>query len=231
MAFPTPRQYAQEPPDQAGGASNWKTLTNPQPPPAVALCSLLTNPLQGLAVPFSPKFEGPIQGYAANFIAKNQWRVSRLYDRADLMQEAYIIYMRVVLRYPDIETPQHFMALFKRTWLNYFTDLANDDTRSRIMVQHTDLEDEDGFTTSPEPVGDLDQYGDLSIKLKQAPSEISMVLNLFLNAPQEILEIALGAWRGADKRCKAGGSKRICQVLGIDPSKDIMRAVEDYFRP
>ena len=181
-------------------------------------------------MPYSPTFKGAIEGYVANFAAKHGWRVSRLHQRDDIMQEAYLIFDRCVKAYPDVETPQHFMALFKRAWFNHFTDMANDDTRSRVMVQHTDFEADDGGLVAAEYVGELDGDGYLATMLRQAPREISMVLNLFLNAPQEMLDVALGAWSGSrDKRCKAGGSKRICQMLGLDPNRDVMKAVEEYF--
>jgi len=179
---------------------------------------------------YSPTFKGPIEGYVANFATKHGWRVSRLHQREDIIQEAYLIFDRCVKAYPDVETPQHFMALFKRAWSNHFTDMANDDTRSRVICQHTEFETDD-LTVSFEPVGELDGDGYLAVMLRQAPREIGMVLNLFLNAPQEMRDIALGAWSGKrDTRCKAGGSKRICQMLGLDPSKDVMRAVEEYFQ-
>lgn len=182
-------------------------------------------------MPFSPAFKGPVEGYIANFAAKHGWRVSRLYQRDDIMQEAYLIFDRVVKAYPKVETPQHFMALFKRAWFNHFTDLSNEDTRSRVLVQHTEFEVDDGEAIAVDYVGDLDGDGYLATMLRQAPREISMVLNLFLNAPQEMLDIALGSWAGGrDRRCTAGGSKRICQMLGLDTSKDVMRAVEEYFQ-
>lgn len=180
---------------------------------------------------FSPTFKGPIEGFVANFARKHGWRVSRAHDHDDIMQEAYLIFDRVVKKYPDVETPQHFMSLFQRAWFNQFTDMANEDTRSRIMVQVTEFESEEGSTVTFEAMGETEHDGYLSALLRQAPREISMVLNLFLNAPQEMLDVALGSWRGSrDKRCKAGGSKRICQMLGLDPTTDIMKEVEEYFQ-
>lgn len=178
---------------------------------------------------YSPAFEGPVEGYVMNFINKHQWRVARAYQREDLKQEAYLIFLRCVGKYPDLETPQHFMALFKTAWFHHFTDLANEDTASRILVQAPVVSTEEGTVTF-DVAGDTEHDGYLAILLEQAPREISMVLNLFLNAPQEILDIALGSWNGRDRRCKAGGSKKICQMLGLPQTRDVLKEVEDYFQ-
>lgn len=180
---------------------------------------------------YSPAFEGPIEGYIMNFINKNCWKVARAYQREDLKQEAYLIFLRCVGKYPDLETPQHFMALFKTAWFHHFTDLANEDTASRIMVSPVYKTTEDGTTEVVyEAPGDSEHDGYLSMLLEQAPREISMVLNLFLNAPQELLDLALGSWNGRDRRYKAGGSQRICQMLGLPQNRDVLKEVEEYFQ-
>jgi hypothetical protein len=56
-----------------------------------------------------------------------------------------------------------------------------------------------------------------------------MVLNLFLSAPQELVEMALRSWSGnKDSRRKDGGSAHINRLLGLDPSRDVMQEVHDY---
>lgn len=179
---------------------------------------------------YSPAFEGPIEGYVMNFINKHCWKVARAYQREDLKQEAYLIFLRCVGKYPDLETPQHFMALFKTAWNRHFIDLANEDTASRILVQAPVATMEDGYEVPYEIAGDTDHDGHLSLLLEQAPREISMVLNLFLNAPQEILDLSLGSWNGRDRRYKAGGSQRICQMLGLPQNRDVLKEVEEYFQ-
>lgn len=182
---------------------------------------------------YLPVFKGPVEGFIVNFINKNHWRVARIHDREDLMQDAHIVFLRVQLRY-QVETPQHFMALFVRTWLNHFTDLSRDDTASRIMVQHDYVGEvgegyQSSWDVSGSTVGDTNNDGYLATLIAQAPREVSMVLNLFLNAPQEILDVALSSWQGRDKRFKAGGSKKICKLLGLEPGLDVLKAVEEYF--
>lgn len=184
---------------------------------------------------YIPKFEGPIEGWFINFSRANYWRVSRTVPWDDLAQEAYICFLRVSKKYPETETPQHFMALFKTSWTNKFIDLANQDTRNRCVVSMNQPpkagDSEDDYVGQYDPVGDLDTDGDLAIMLRQAPREVLMVMNLLLNAPTEIVEVALASWRGKDKRCRAGGSKQICKLLGLPLDLDVMQIVDDYFKP
>lgn len=179
---------------------------------------------------YSPEFKGPIEGWVVNHMTKNYWKVAATQERADVMQEAYLVFLKVRKHYPSIEAPQHFMALFKRSWSNHFTDLANEDTARRVEVEHARTYYEDGGGTEVEYQGDLDNDGTLAILLREAPTEVTMVLNLFLSAPQELLELALSSWKGGDRRCRAGGSKKICQMLGLPQDQDVMQEVEDYFK-
>lgn len=179
---------------------------------------------------YLPEFKGPIEGWVVNHATKNYWKVSRTLERADLMQEAYIVFMRCAGKYSDMDTPQHFMALYKTAWTRHFTDMANADTESRFITEMPRSRYDDN-EVEVETVGDRDNDGALAVMLRQAPAEVKMVLNLFLSAPQEILDMALGTWNGADKRCKAGGSKKICQMLGLPPELDVIKITEEYFKP
>lgn len=173
-------------------------------------------------------FEGPIEGYVVNFLRKNYWKVERTVPRDDVMQEAHVVYLRCKRRYPDVED-KHFMALFKTAWSNHFTDLANEDTERRCEVSSSVHDDDDEHRVAyAEPCGATDNDGMLSVLVQQAPREVSMVLNLFLNAPQELLDLALSKWR-ENGRYLAGGSKHVTQMLGLPADLDVLKMVEDHF--
>lgn len=179
---------------------------------------------------YKPQYDGPIAGWVVNHIQANFWRVARVMERDDLFQDAQEVFLRCAQRYPDMDTPQHFMALFQRSWSNHVHDLSTASTQRRAEVSMAlKTEDSDESSFERDPVGELDNDGYLAVKLKQAPAEVKMVLNLFLNAPQEILEAALGSWRGRDRRCITGGSKKICRLLGLPDDLDVMQQVADYF--
>lgn len=176
---------------------------------------------------YKPCYDGPIAGWVMNHVQANLWRVSRVRQREDLMQDAYEVFLRVAKKYPNEDTPQHFMSLFQRSWINHVHDLSNANTRQRAEVGFSRTGSEEAYEW--EPSGDTNNDGELAVMLRQAPSEIKMVLSLFLNAPQEILDLALASWRGKDRRCVAGGSARVCRLLGLPEDRDIMQEVADYF--
>lgn len=175
---------------------------------------------------YKPEFVGPIEGYVVNQLKQHYWKVERTLSRDDVLQEAYECFLRCGKRFPKSKaynTPQAFMALFKQAWYNQFTDLANYDTKDRhcVSVDSRELRLE-------EPAGALENDGVLAIMLHEAPREVALVLSLFLNAPAELLEMAFKAWRSKGHN-GAGSSRHINQLLGLDPSCDPVKLVEDYF--
>lgn len=176
---------------------------------------------------YVPEFTGPIEGWVVNFLKKNAWRVARTMEFADCIQEAQLVFLRVARTYPDVVDAPHFMALFKTSWTRRFNDLSTDDTNVRQGEVH--MEEHEG--SAPwQPVGELQNDGELQVMLRQAPREVTMVLNLLLKAPQEMLETLLGSWKGRDRRTKGNGSERINQLLGLPLHQDTLGRVHDYFR-
>lgn len=174
---------------------------------------------------YAPKWDGSIGGWATNHVAANLWRVRRTHDFDDLLQEAQLVFLRCAKRYPELDAPQHFMALFQRALTNKVHDLANAATKMSAEVPEP---------TAPggapwEGAGELECDGELAVKLRQAPSEITQVLALFLNAPQELLDMALASWKSQDRRRTDGGSKQVNRCLGLPEGRDVMQEVRDYF--
>lgn len=183
--------------------------------------------------PYVPEFKGPIEGWVVNFLTKNLWRVSRTMDRDDCMQEAQLVFLRVKRTYPNVTDAPHFMALFKTSWTRRFDDLSCEDSDIRSSELHYEhqADDQDGDARAAvEFVGDVQNEGELRVMLRQAPREVTMVLNLLLKAPQEMLDVLLGGWKGRDKRMKGGGSEHINRLLGLPEQQDTLQRVQDYFR-
>lgn len=181
--------------------------------------------------PFVPSFEGPIEGWVVNGMKVNFFRVERTMTREDYLQEAYLVFLRVASRY-EVEEPRHLMALYKTAWTNHLNDLATEDTRQRMFAPIPYKRGEDGEEGEMlEPMGEADCDGTLAIMLRQAPADVQAVLNLFLKAPQELVDAALSSWHGRDRRYACGGSKQINRLLGLDPKVDVLQRVEEYFAP
>ncbi len=178
---------------------------------------------------YEPQYAGPIEGWVVNYLKTNMWRVERSMERDDVLQEAYLVFLRCSTKYPVLDTPQHFMALYKMAWVREFTDLANRDTKLRAEVpDHVNLDDESPMYR--EPIGETDNEGRLALLLRDAPREVVMVLNLILNAPQELVDVVFSGWTGRDRRRRDGGSSKVCAALGLPQDLDVMGMVEDHFR-
>ena len=175
---------------------------------------------------YYPKFQGPIEGWAVKYASSQFWRVQSSMQWEDLMQESYMVFRRCADKYPALDTPQHFMALFKRAWINEINTMAVTDSRLRDFQPLTVERDEEEIST--EPVGELTHDGDLALLLQSAPSEVISLLNLMLRAPQEIIEIVLGAWH-EDARRKASDRARLNRLLGLPASADVVAMTKRHF--
>jgi len=178
---------------------------------------------------YTPKFQGPIEGWTANHLKANYWKVERTMTRADCMQEAYLVFHRCQTKYPQMDTPQHFMALYKTAWSRAFVDFANADTASRIVTEMPRIQIEDELIEY-DPPGDLGNEGYFAVLLREAPKEVLMVLHLFLSAPKEVLDLALAGWKGPNKRERTGGSSHLNRMLGLPPDLDVLQMTKDYFK-
>ena len=183
---------------------------------------------------YQPEWTGPIEGYVVNFLAKNLWRLSPTHDHEDAMSEAYITFLRCAARYPMMDTPQHFMALFKTCWANEFNDLSTKATNARKAVPLSQLarvdENGDEVEYSKDTAGALDNDGALALMVQQAPTEVLMVLNLFLSAPTELLELAMKTWQ-EQGRYSPGGERFVEKMLGMRPGTCPIQKTTEYFSP
>ena len=172
----------------------------------------------------NPEWSGEYEGWTVNFLKANYWRVASTMEREDALQEARLLFYRLRCKY-KVEEPAHFMALFKTSFVRRFHDLSNDNSR-HFAHQPSQTTDE---AYQRDPIGSTDTDGYLLTLLRQAPREVSMVLSLFLNAPQELLDHALGAWAPSrDGRRTDGGSGPVNRLLGFPDDFDSLAAVQDY---
>lgn len=179
---------------------------------------------------YVPEYAGPVEGYAHNYVHRNLWRVSRTHTREDALQEAWLVFARCQGKYPQIDTPQHFMALYKTALYRHFVDLALSASHYKAEVPEAQFDREDEQEWSRQPVGDLDNDGQLRVLIRQAPREVKMVLSLFLNAPQELLDVALQAWETRGRR-RAEGNRVIGRLLGLHQGANVLDQLEEHFTP
>lgn len=180
---------------------------------------------------FVPVFDGTIKGWVVNYLRRNYWRIQRTMEYDDAVQEAHLLFLELVKRYPNVDTPQWFMTLFKRSWVHHFADMSVSDTAARNEVTFgatTADEDESLQSYIDSFPGDPDNFGMITLMIMNAPAEIRSVVALFLRAPTETLELACSAWKMQGKKNELG-NQMLAKLLGLDPNGDVIQDVRDYF--
>ena len=179
---------------------------------------------------YLPRFEGPIEGYVKNYLAKHYWKVASSMEHDDCMQEAFLVFLRCAEKYGVMDSPQHFMALFKTAWIRHYTDMAYKDSAAREVLSygHQVESEEDGVHDLLDLVpGDLDTDGYLSRLLAAAPHDVATVLSFFLSAPPQLIQAVGEAWAAKGRKHK-DGNKMLCQALGFPRGSDLIGSVERY---
>jgi hypothetical protein len=74
----------------------------------------------------------------------------------------------------------------------------------------------------------MENEGALVVFMRQAPKEVLLVLQLFISAPSELLELALASWT-PDSLKRSSGNAYLNRALGLPTGYDTVGAVRDYF--
>ncbi len=132
---------------------------------------------------WSPCWEGPTKEWTIGFIRKHRWRCDCIHDFDDLLQDAYLTFLKVSNRYPRVVTQAHFMTLYRTALKNEMHD------RSRYMQrkreQHQDLS-VDAADLCPLRIGEASHNGYLNLLIEQAPEGVRLALQCLLQNPPEL---------------------------------------------
>lgn len=153
---------------------------------------------------WSSTWKGSIEGWTTNFIHKNQWRCDSLHEFEDLLQDAYLIYLKVCERYPRVVNPRNFMGLYKVTITNWMHDHSRYMKRKRVIHENTSSDVSELYA---DRIGDLTHEGQIAASLAAAPQEVTKALFVLMNKPEQI--------RNNLKPENLNG--RISRVLGVPP--------------
>lgn len=170
-------------------------------------------------------FTGAIEGYAKNLISKNMWRVKDAATMDDLMSDAYRIYLQCVDRYGSIvDNRAWFMSIYKTSLINHIHAISKYSTRLDNMVNLPDL-----AVHIEDYLGSEYGYGELLVKIAQAPDEVKRVIDYLLDTSYE-KELMDDAWRKLGGKKVESGNEYLCRVFGYNPArKDLIAMVYDYF--
>lgn len=159
-----------------------------------------------------PVWDEKFQGWAKKFLYANLWRIDSIHDIDDLMQDAYITFVRIADTYPRVIEPRNFMALYKMALANKIHDRSL--YRKRRMAAEVVLSsDVSEFFTGR--IGEMTNAGYVMALLNEAPEEVRMALNLLAKGlPEE------GKPKRRSLQPKENLSMRLARYLGLGPDAD-----------
>ena len=151
-----------------------------------------------LRLAFVPTWDGVIQKWAASYIRRNQWRCDCIHSFEDLLQEAALIFTKLVKRYPNVTERKHFMALFKTSLKNAIHDHSRYVKRKRTFGVEVPFEE--GRIVADNTY--------LTALLAEAPDEVKLALMLLDTEPEEV--------RKNLPQQRENLNMRLCRVAGLD---------------
>lgn len=139
--------------------------------------------LQRRRLQFVPAWEGPIEGFAHNFARAHAWKTGMGVD--DITQEAWLLFHKLCDKYPGVNRPQWFMALFQTGMARMVIDLAERRTRRA------------SFSLS-EGRGEVDQQ--ITAFVQRSEAEDMEFLMLLEESPRECRQIMEDMRYGRQRR-------------------------------
>lgn len=135
-------------------------------------------------VAWSPCWEGPTKQWVIGFLRKNQWRCDRIHDFDDLLQDAYLTFLKICKKYPQVIRQAHFMTLYRTAMHNEMHDRARYMRRKRELHEDTSVDASD----LPGRIGEVSNDGYITVLLEQAPEQLRDALTCIAQNPPALYE-------------------------------------------
>jgi hypothetical protein len=170
---------------------------------------------QRLRISWSPKWGPDYIKWTASFIRDNKWRVDRIHDFQDLMQDAYLIFDKIAEAYPRVISPSNFFGLYRRAIINKFHD------RSCAKTRHGKVE-----VTLPEDVadffigriGEAGNAGYVTALINELPEEMRLVIqHMTSNEPRP---------HRSRNQPRENLSRKICRTMGLPEDRDPVKELK-----
>jgi len=167
---------------------------------------------------WEPQWDDIVVGWTKNFIRQNYWRTETYNDKEDLLQDAYVVFMKVRDSYPQVVEAPLFMKLYKTALWRAFMDkgrkLKNDILATRQAAQ------EAAFL-----IPELKTYneGPLNVLLSEGPPEIRMLME-FINNDSNLEKLRQPQRKSVNSEPRMNIDQRISALLGIPyfPFREVM---------
>lgn len=170
----------------------------------------------------STNMDQGVRGWIFSTARSNLWRVSSHIDLADLVQDGWLVWHRVCVKYPNVTQQKHRMALFKTAFTNHIHDLSKKKSRLEVF-READLAEEferalEGIDPSSDP--------DLGFVITQLPRSLKRLLQRAIETdsphrPRYSLTSKL--------HTRETTNERLCRLAGLDPAKrNVHTAIIEY---
>lgn len=168
------------------------------------------------------KIDNGVRGWIVKTARKNYWRVAAFYDLADLIQDGYLHYCRIVNIYEvqrnRVRSRARLMGLFKIAYINHIHDLAKQRTRLAVEVKLEEL--------PPLTVARL-HYGATQDLLAGAPPLVRLSIAALQDDRVAYLMSQPYVRTPSHRETM---NERLCGVLGLDANVfDLPGAIRSYF--
>lgn len=162
---------------------------------------------------WNPKWEPEISGMTYKYLKKNLWRCESIHSIEDLMQDAYLLFLKLCDFYPRVIEPPHFMSLYQRSLANMITDKARTKKYKSEIIDETVDVSEKIKTTGSIPAQITFSEGPLYTLIEQGPPELKMFFSI-LNNEEKLKELRKTRTEKFEPRKNL--NQRISDVLGIE---------------
>lgn len=172
---------------------------------------------------WKPKWDPEIKGWTIKYVVKNKWRYEYVNDIEDLMQDAYLVYIKVCDSYPRVVDAPHFMALYKTSLRNMLHDKSREYGRKLSIIDEQLSPDDSECSDSICAGHTTTNYGTVGAILASGPPELRLFLQFIQNDKNlEELRKPQRTKRGEPRK---NFDQRIASMLGIQcfPFKETMK--------
>lgn len=126
---------------------------------------------------------GATENWTKSFIKQHRWRCDRIHDFDDLLQDAYLTFLKVERRYPRAAGQAHFMTLYRTALKNEMHDRARYMRRKREQHQDTSV---DAADLTSGRIGEVGHDGYLNLLIEKAPEGVRLALECLEQNPPEL---------------------------------------------
>lgn len=171
----------------------------------------------GMGMGMETNMDQGVRGWIFKTARQNMWRVSSHIDLADLMQDGFLVWHRVSVKYPNVTNQKHRMGLFKTAFTNHIHDLSKKKSRLEVFREADLAVPMETICEGEDPNSDLD----FAFIVQQLPSSLKRLLQRAIESDSP--------YRLRLDHTRETTNERLCRLAGLDPSKrNIQTAILEY---